>query len=70
MMENKSKLEARACVRKYFNEASEEYKLLCFIVKGIKDSKLISNPIQILNQEFDLILISVPKKRVNKNNIL
>jgi hypothetical protein len=44
--------------------------LLVFIERGIKDKRLISNPIQILNQEDDEILIKVPNKRVIKNNNL
>lgn len=70
IIENNKILEAIAWVKKYFNEASEENKLFNFIVKGIKDNKLISNPIQILNQEDEQILIIVPKKSVDKNNIL
>lgn len=70
MIENNNVLEANAWVRKYFKEASEENRLFNFIVKGIKDNKLISNPIHTLNQEEELILIIVPKNRVNKNNIL
>lgn len=37
---------------------------------GINDNKLISNPIQILNQELEEILIRVPKNNVNKKIIL
>lgn len=70
IIENNRVLEAKACVKKYFKEASEENKLLDFIIRGIKDNKLISNPIQILNQEEDEILIKVPIINVNKNNIL
>lgn len=70
IMENKRTLEASACVRKYFNDASEENKLFNFIVKGIKDNKLISSPIQTLNHDEEQILIIVPKNNVDKNNIL
>lgn len=70
IIENNKILEAKACVKKYFKEASEENKLFNFIVKGIKDNKLISKPIQTLNHEEELILIIVPKNKVNKNNIL
>jgi hypothetical protein len=66
---NKKIAEAIAWVRKYFKEASEENKFFEFIIKGIKDSKLISNPIQILNQEVDEIAIKDPKiiELKNKN---
>lgn len=70
MIENNKILDAKACVKKYFNDASEENKLLYFIVRGIKDNKLISNPIQTLNHEEEQILIIVPKNNVKKNNNL
>lgn len=70
IIENNKILEAIAWVRKYFNEASEENKLFNFIVKGIKDNKLISKPIHTLNHDEDLILIIVPINNVDKNNIL
>lgn len=70
IIENNSKLDANAWVKKYFNEASEENKLFNFIVRGIKDNKLISKPIHTLNQEEEQILIIVPKNNVDKNNIL
>lgn len=70
IIENSKTLEAIAWVRKYFSEASEEKRLFNFIVKGIKDNKLISNPIQTLNHDEELILIIVPKNNVDKNNIL
>jgi hypothetical protein len=70
IIENNKVLEARACVKKYFKDASDENKLFNFIVKGIKDNKLISNPIQTLNHEEEQILIIVPKNNVDKNNIL
>ena len=47
-------------VKKYFNEDSEENKFFDLIIKGIKDNKLISKPIQILNQEVEEIAIIVP----------
>jgi hypothetical protein len=70
IIENNKTLDAKAWVRKYFKEASEENKLLIFIVRGIKDNKLISKPIHTLNQEEEQILIIVPKNKVDKNNIL
>lgn len=65
-MENNKREEANAWVRKYFNDASVDIKLFKSIIKGIKDNKLISNPNQIPNQEFDEIEIKVPKNNVNK----
>ena len=64
MIANKSSLEARAWTKKYFNEDSEENKFLVLIIKGIKERRLISSPIQILNQEFAEIVIKVPKIKV------
>ena len=63
-------LDAKAWVRKYFNDASDENKLLFLIVKGIKDKRLISNPIQILNHDEEEILIKVPMINVKINKIL
>jgi adenine C2-methylase RlmN of 23S rRNA A2503 and tRNA A37 len=60
--------EAIACVKKYFNEASEDIKLFVLIIKGINDNKLISSPIQAPNQEFAEIVIKVPLIRVNINS--
>ena len=68
--ENKNTLEANAWTRKYFKEDSEENKFFEFIIKGIKDSKLISNPIHTPNQEEDEIVINVPVNKVKKNKNL
>lgn len=70
IMENNKILEAKACVKKYFNEASEDKMLFVFIIKGIKDNRLISNPIQILSHEDEQIAIIVPKIKVIKKIIL
>ena len=61
--------EANAWVRKYFKEDSEENKFFDLIIKGIKDNKLISKPIQILNHELEEIAIIVPIiiEKKNKN---
>lgn len=67
----KSKIEeASAWVKKYFKEASEERRLFVFIIKGINDSKLISNPIQAPNHDVDEIVIKVPLIKVIKNKSL
>lgn len=39
-------------------------------IRGINDNKLISNPIQALNQVFEEIVINVPINSVKKNNNL
>lgn len=62
--------EAKACVKKYFKEASEENKLFVFIIKGIKDNKLISNPIHAPNHEVEEIVIKDPLIKVIKNKSL
>lgn len=67
---NKKTAEAKACVKKYFRDDSEENKFFDPIIKGIKDNKLISNPIHILNQEEEEIEIKVPRTIDIKNNIL
>lgn len=64
---NKKMAEANAWVRKYFKEASVESKLFVSIIKGIKDNKLISSPIQAPNQELEEIEIKVPLISVVKN---
>ena len=43
----------------YFNEASVDIKLLLSLIRGIIDSKLISRPIQALNQELEETVIIV-----------
>lgn len=70
MIENKKIEEANAWVRKYFSEDSEENKFFDLIIKGIKDNKLISNPIQILNHDEEEIAIKVPVIIDNKNKNL
>lgn len=67
---NKNTADAKVWIKKYFKEDSEENKFFGLIIKGIKDNKLISNPIHILNQEFAEIAIIVPEIKEIKNNIL
>lgn len=57
-----------AWIKKYLREASVDIKLLS-LIRGIKDNKLISKPIQALNQEFDETVIIVPNIKINKNII-
>lgn len=70
MIENKKIDEAKAWVRKYFKDDSDENKFFDLIIKGIKDNKLISSPIQILNQEVEEIAIIVPTIMDKKNKNL
>lgn len=49
---------------KYFRDASDDGELLGVIIKGIKDNKLISRPIQILSQELAEIVTKVLKNTV------
>lgn len=67
---SKSVAEAKACVKKYFNEASVEKRFFVLVINGIKDSKLISNPIHAPNQEFADVEIKVPLISVIKNKNL
>lgn len=69
-IENKKLIEAIDWVIKYFKEASEVIRLLEFVIRGINLNKLISNPIQHPNQEFEEIEIKVLKNKINKKNIL
>lgn len=69
-MENNKELEANAWIKKYLREASAEKEFSVFIIKGINERRLISSPIQILNQFIELILIIVPENNENKNNNL
>jgi hypothetical protein len=62
--------EANACTKKYFSEASVENKFFELVIKGIKESKLISNPIHAPNHEFADVEINVPPINVNKNKNL
>lgn len=51
--------EANAWIKKYFNLLSEVIKFFFpSFIRGINESKLISNPIQALNQELAEIVIN------------
>lgn len=69
-IENKKLIDAKDCVRKYFNDASEDKILLEFEIRGINLNKLISNPVQHLNHELAEIEIIVLKIKINIKNIL
>lgn len=62
--------EAKACVKKYFKDASVDIKLFVLFIKGINDNKLISKPIQALSQEVEEMEIKEPKINIKKNNNL
>lgn len=67
---NNRVVEARACTRKYFREASVDIKLFDSFIRGINDNKLISRPIHALSHEFEDTVKSVPSIRIDKNKIL
>lgn len=56
--------EAKAWVKKYFKAASVENWLFLLDIRGIKDKRLISNPIQAPNQVEAEMVIKVPITRV------
>jgi hypothetical protein len=56
--------EASACVKKYFKAASVENWLFLLDIRGMKDKRLISSPIQAPSQVEAEIVISVPIIRV------
>ena len=53
-------------MRIYFKDVSIVKICLLFDIIGMNERKLISNPIQALNQEFDEILMNIPINRVIK----
>jgi len=66
---NKRTVEAKAWVKKYFKEDSVDFKLLLSLIRGIKDNRLISKPIQAPNQELEVTVINVPVIIIVKNKI-
>lgn len=60
--------EAIAWIIKYFIAASVDIILSFEDIRGIKASKLISNPIHVAGHELDLIEINVPKISIIRNN--
>lgn len=70
IIENNNKEEAKAWIKKYFKDASVDIKLFVLIIKGINDKRLISNPIQALNHEFEEMVIIDPKIIVKKKIIV
>lgn len=49
---------------KYFREASAVKMLSCVTMRGTKDIRLISNPIQAPSQELDEMEIKIPPIKV------
>lgn len=67
IIENKRIDEAKAWVKKYFRLLSEDIKFfLPSFIKGINESKLISNPIHAPNHEFEEIVINEPEINIIK----
>ena len=62
-------VDPRACTKKYFKAASEEYELYLEEMIGIKDKRFSSSPIHLVNQELDEIAIIRPMVRVAENII-
>lgn len=60
-------VEAKACVMKYFKEASEEKRFLFLFIRGIIDRRLISSPIHIPIHEREEIEMRVPIISERKN---
>jgi hypothetical protein len=63
---NRSVQEAKASIRKYFNDASVVKICLLFDMIGINESELISNRIHALSQEFDETIINTYFKKLIK----
>lgn len=64
IIENNKIVDAKAWVIKYFIAASDSNEFFVLLINGIKDKRLISNPIHIPIQEYEEIEINVPE---NKN---
>lgn len=56
-----------AWIKKYFKAASEEYWLSLIEIKGIKDNKFNSSPIQAPNHELEHVANKIPKIKVVLN---
>lgn len=62
------RVDARAWIKKYFRAASEEYGFILVAIRGIKDIRLSSNPIQAPNQDVEDTERIVPIISVEKKN--
>jgi len=66
---NSKVAEASTCTIKYFSEASVLYIFLTLDIKGIKDIRLISNPIHAPSHEFDDTDTNIPLTNVISSRI-
>lgn len=70
IIKNNNTDEAKAWTRKYFKEASV-VKIFSFLdIIGMKDRRLVSNPIHAPSQELEEIVIKIPLIKVVKKRIL
>lgn len=67
---NSSVAEASACTIKYFSEASVLYIFLTLEISGMKDIRLISNPIHAPSHELEDTDTNTPITSVISNRIL
>lgn len=70
IIENNRVVEATAWTMKYFRDDSDDRMLFLLFIRGIIDSRLISNPIHIPIHEYEDIAIIVPIIKVEVNMIL
>lgn len=64
ILENSTRAEAAACVRKYFVAASTARGWWDLAIRGMMASVLISNPVQAITQWLLEIVIVVPRMRL------
>ena len=62
--------EASAWIRKYLIAASFSWLVCVSVIRGIKEYKLSSRPIQIDSQLLDVNVIIIPRMRVAENSRL
>ena len=56
-------------IKKYFNKASVDFKLLLSLIRVIKENKLICKPVHALSEEFEVTVIRVPIIIIEINTI-
>ena len=61
-------VDPRAWIKKYFRAASDEYWLSFIEIRGIKERRFSSSPIQTPNQDLDPTEIAIPSTNVARNN--
>jgi hypothetical protein len=62
------KIDAKVWTKKYFRADSVVYLFFLLRIKGINDSKLISNPTQAISQEFAETVIIIEAIKEVKNS--